>query len=147
LGSLEDYRIDTLLTHSCHLLTKALLYYKNPRSNQRPLANDSFLITARDAPNGNIVAAARIPVGKVALPLRFTMSEANAIDRDAFLSTVQEKDLWLEVQVCAPPTTANEDRLSCSSSQSRMKAQGVAKLIRFENNSVTIRAPASLPLE
>jgi hypothetical protein len=114
------------------------------------LATDSFLITARDSPNGNIVAAAKIPVGKVALPLRFTVSEANAIDRDAFLATVTEKDLWLEVQVCATPTTTTKekgDRLSCSSSQSMMKAQGVAKLIRFEDNSVAIRAPASLALE
>lgn len=139
----------------------ALLYYKNPRSDPRPLATDSFLITARSDSqnNGSVLAAARIPVGKVALPLRFTMTEANALDRDTFRQAIQEKDIWLQVQVCAPPNNDDDDdenedttsrgdrRLSCQSSLSRMKAQGVAKLILLEDKSSFIRAPASLALE
>ena len=152
-GYSYKFQLQALLTYTRNnQIIVALLYYKNPRSDKRPLATDYFLITAStNQPKGPVLAAARIPVGKVALPLRFTLTEANGLDRDEFRSVLQGKDVWLQVQVCAPPSNDNDtaDRLACPSflQSTTMKAQGVAKFIQLQDQSSFIRAPASLALE
>jgi hypothetical protein len=127
-----------------------LVYYKDSRA-ERPSPTDNLLITVRTSSDGPVLAAARLPLQKIRLPLRFRMTEGNAILPDAWKQALREQDLYVQVDVCSDDGESDttdkrpgERDPSCRN-DSGIRSKGVAKLLRLENN--TIRAPVSLPLE
>jgi hypothetical protein len=123
-----------------------LIYYKDLQA-ERPSPTDNLLITVRTSSDGPVLAAARLPLQKIRLPLRFRMTEGNAILPDEWKLALREQDVYVQVDVCTDDAESNTKRSgdpSCRN-DSGIRSKGVAKLLRLENN--TIRAPASLPLE
>ena len=142
-------------------VVEGLLYYKNPRSERRPIATDTILITVRTSMDGPILAAARLPLIKIRLPLRFRMSERNAVRpefKDEWKRALREEDLVIQATVCPEDsnsnsnTNSNSDATTISVEQicrnrdaNGLQALGSAKLLRLQDGSV-LRAPVSLPL-
>lgn len=140
-------------THSHFLLSHSigLLYYSNTRS-KRPYATDSIVLTASSIKDKDVVlAAARLPMQKIRIPLRFRMTEQNVINSDlvdTWTKVLREEDVYLEAKVCSDSDIDDESSAAKSicraDPEGQLQARGVAKLLRLEKN--TIRGPVSLPL-
>lgn len=90
---------------------------------------------------------------KIRIPLRFRMTEQNAIRPElapAWKKALREKDLLVQVRVCSSlndedsSDLLNKEDPLCPRVPDAMQAKGVAKLLRLENS--ILRGPVSLPL-
>jgi hypothetical protein len=137
------------LTHTIVSKTNAgLLTLKNPRSENRPTASDIVLLTVRDVKNPDIVlAGAKLPISRIRFPLRFKLSTSNLVSaKEAAIwkESASQHDLLVQAVVCSPESLKTSKSTTCSTSS--FQAQGVAKLLRLQDNDVTIRSAVSLPL-
>lgn len=116
------------------------------------MATDFIVITFRTLSQpDSVLGGARIPVSKAArFPLAFGLFPKNLLpDQQDVWNNLQNSeggvgDLLVQALVCS------EDNPKCTETESRMKSQGVAKLIRNlpgQLKDQTIRAPAALRLQ
>lgn len=125
-----------------------LLSLKDPRSEVRPGAADTVILTVRDLNHPDIViAGARLPVSRIRFPLRFRLTTANLVPDKAAIWTDSafQHDLLVQAVVCPATTTT-----TCSASSDtagRIQAKGLAKLLRLQDQGIDIRAAVALPLE
>ena len=116
------------------------------------MATDFIVITFRTLSQpDSVLGGARIPVSKAArFPLAFRLFPKNLLpDQQDVWNNLQNSeggvgDLLVQALVCS------EDNPKCTETESRMKSQGVAKLIRNlpgQLKDQTIRAPAALRLQ
>jgi hypothetical protein len=131
-------------------MNTGLLTLKNPKSELRPTASDIVLLTVRDVKHPDIVlAGAKLPISRIRFPLRFKLSTSNLKgpkELAIWKESASQHDLLVQAVVCSPEslTTSPSTRTTCS--DARFQAQGVAKLLRLQDNDVTIRSAVSLPL-
>lgn len=123
----------------------------------RLYSTDNLLITARDSDDGPVLAAARIPVGRIRIPFRFRLSSKNAILPTEWERALRESDVIVSVVSCTDAHDNVGRSLIRSSSErdnfppcpshdgNQLTSSGIAKLLLLENTR--IRAPVSLPLE
>ena len=136
------------------VLWSGLISLASPNGELRPRATDFLLITFRTVSQPNVVlGGARIPVSKASrFPLAFRLFPRNILPDQletwnkllTMSNDGEGGDLLVQVLVCP------EDNTSCSEPESRMRSQGVAKLIRNlpgQLQDQTIRAPVALRLE
>jgi hypothetical protein len=131
-----------------------LVYFVNPSvSIPKTLPTDTIVIQVSDMNHPNdILAAAKIPLNRVRLPLSFQMFPQNMLtttspDNNKLWNQAQENsDLLVQAFVC-PQETA----LPCSLQESKLQARGIAKLVRnlpgVLPEGVGIRTAAALPLQ
>jgi hypothetical protein len=104
-------------------------------------------LTVRDVKHPDIVlAGAKLPVSRIRFPLRFKLSTSNlkgAKEAAIWKESACQHDLLVQAVVCSPESLTTS---TCSTSNARFQAQGVAKLLRLQENDVTIRSAVSLPL-
>jgi hypothetical protein len=134
------------------------------------MGNEVVVITVRTFDQPDVVfAGARIPVSRIgSFPVRFKMTEKNVIQSPSSTSSARlvwtqamtSNDLVVEAVVCQTDTMLPDGTIDVNATPSMcrstegaipMRATGLAKLVRLQNNeddSVTfIRAPVALPLE
>lgn len=119
-------------------LVQGLVYLTKPQRVQ-PLPSDMLLVTVRDfeAPD-EVLAGAKIPVSRIRFPLNFAMSERNVV----LGKSLSDKDLLVKARLCPSDTP-------CSDEEARLKADGIAKLLKNLPGSegTSIRVGASLGLQ
>ena len=108
-------------------------------------------MTVRDVKHPDIVlAGAKLPISRIRFPLRFKLSTSNLKgpkELAIWKESASQHDLLVQAVVCSPEsltTSASTSTITCS--DARFHAQGVAKLLRLQDNEVTIRSAVSLPL-
>jgi hypothetical protein len=128
-----------------------LLYYKNPNSERSHIAADTILISVSSTSDSDtVLAAARLPMQKIRLPLRFVMTSANSVSpaqTAAWKQALATTDLLVTAVVCRTIGGKNSlSPVSCSTAPNGLEAAGVAKFLRLQNGAL-LRAPVSLSLE
>jgi hypothetical protein len=105
-------------------------------------------LTVRDVKHPDIVlAGAKLPFSRIRFPLRFTLSTSNLVgakEAAIWKESACQHDLLVQAVVCSPESLTTSKSTTCSNA--RFQAQGVAKLLRLQDNDVTIRSAVSLPL-
>jgi hypothetical protein len=145
------YTLCTLPFYLQH--SSGLLSLKNPRSELRPAATDTILLTVTDLkqPDLGILAGAKLPVSRIRFPLRFRLSTSNLLADKAveWKDSAADHDLVVQAVVCPEDGLSNTKArgAAASCSNARMQAKGVAKLLRLQDQGVTIRAAVALALE
>lgn len=143
-------------------IVEGLISLANPTSELRPMSTDTMVVTFTTFSKPDVVlGGARIPVSRAArFPLAFRMFPKNLVKTSSSGGDNQkqqkqtpldwnsmdasQEDLLVQVLVCP------ENNPKCTESESRMKSQAVAKLIRNlpgQLQDQTIRAPAALRLQ
>ena len=105
------------------------------------------MLTFRDLSQPDVVlGGARIPVSQARFPFSFRMFPQNLLpDKvDQWNQQSRKDDILVQALICP------EEIPKCQEAESRLQAQGVAKLIRNlpgQGEDQMIRAAASLPLK
>jgi hypothetical protein len=107
-------------------------------------------LTVRDVKHPDIVlAGAKLPISRIRFPLRFKLSTSNlkgAKELAIWKESASQHDLLVQAVVCSPESLTTSVSKGTTCSDARFQAQGVAKLLRLQENDVTIRSAVSLPL-
>jgi len=154
---------DTLSTS----VIQGLLYLQQPNSERRPQATDVILVTVQSVSSSTVLAAAKLPMTRIRLPLRFQVGVNNRVPGQSvadWQSATDAGDLLVTATVCTSPSETDSPmdfikmcqatRTDNSSGSLPLQATGVSKLLRFAGSSssettttTSIRAPVSLALE